>query len=103
MGGNTVDRTFEGQPDAVFESYQRAAANCGFSVLSASRDALTISFNTGRSSRTVGGQDLTASIFDEGGSCWVVGGGGPRKAEISMAVHNLRRRRTQGSVKQISG
>jgi len=75
MGGNTVDRTFKGQPDAIFESCRRAAANLGFTVLTASRDALTISFNTGRSFKTFGGQDLTASIFDEGGSCRVVVGG----------------------------
>ncbi|MDA0300854.1 MAG: SHOCT domain-containing protein [Actinobacteria bacterium] len=75
MGGKTVDRAFEGQPEAVFEACRRAAANLGFSVLTASKDALTISFNTGRSFKTVGGQDLTASIFDQGGSCRVVVGG----------------------------
>lgn len=75
MGGQTVDRAFQGQPEQVFEACRRAAANCGFSVLTASKDALTISFNTGRSFRTFGGQDLTASVFDEGGSCRVVVGG----------------------------
>ncbi|MGH2587424.1 MAG: hypothetical protein ACRDJE_21115, partial [Dehalococcoidia bacterium] len=50
-------------------------ADLGFSMLAIHPEALTLSFNTGRSMKSWSGQDLTASIFgDQNGSRVVVSG-----------------------------
>lgn len=54
---------------------RRAVAELGYSVIHTDGAAQIISFNTGRSMSSWAGQDLTASVFQEGdGSRVVVGG-----------------------------
>lgn len=75
MGGKTVERVYPGTTGRVFEACRRAVADLGYTMLAIHPEALTLSFNTGRSMKSWNGQDLSASIFSEqNGSRVVVGG-----------------------------
>lgn len=75
MAGKTIDRKVAASTVRAFEACRRATAELGYSITDVSKESLTISFNTGRSMKTWGGQDLTASLFDEGDSTLIVVGG----------------------------
>ena len=75
MAGKTIDRKVAASSLRAFEACRRATAELGYSITDVSKESLTISFNTGRSMKTWGGQDLTASLFDEGDSTLIVVGG----------------------------
>ena len=75
MAGKTIDRKVAASAVRAFEACRRATAELGYSITDVSKESLTISFNTGRSMKTWGGQDLTASLFDEGDSTLIVVGG----------------------------
>lgn len=75
MGGKTVERAFPSSIDHVYECCRRAVSDLGYTVLNSDSQSSTISFNTGRSFSTWNGQDLSASLFDEGGTTRVVVGG----------------------------
>jgi hypothetical protein len=74
-GGKTVERTFPSTINHVYECCRRATSDLGYTVLNSDPNSSTISFNTGRSWSTWHGQDLSASLFDEGGTTKVVVGG----------------------------
>lgn len=84
MGGKTIEGTFDATPARTFEACRSAVANLGYTVLTASRDSMTISFNTGRSMKSWGGQDLTASLFAAGGKTRVVVGGSLAKGGSAL-------------------
>ncbi len=75
MGGKTVEQTYKAGFDRTFEACRQAAAELGYSITAVSKESGTISFNTGRSMKTWGGQDLTANLFSSGSSTRVVVGG----------------------------
>ena len=75
MAGKTIDREYDASPEKVFEACRRAVGEMGYTVLFSDSAGFSISFNTGRSMKTWGGQDLTATVFSSGnGSKLVVGG-----------------------------
>lgn len=105
MAGKTIDREYAATPERVFEACRRAVGELGYTVLFSDSEGMSISFNTGRSMKTWGGQDLTATVFISGnGSKLVIGGsiaktGNPfggnqlgswgEKSDLSNKFHNL--------------
>lgn len=76
MGGKTYEETVSGQRDQVFAAATRVTSELGYHVVAVQKEAGVISFNTGRSMRSWGGQDMSATVIDlGGGTCRVVLGG----------------------------
>ena len=75
MAGQTFSQAFPAAADLVFSATLRAVSESGYSVVAADRSARLISFNTGRSMKSWAGQDLTATVWDQGDASSVVVGG----------------------------
>ena len=75
MGGKTVERDFKYPAPVIFEAARRSIASLGYTIVHSDSTGHTLSFNTGRSMSSWAGQDLTATIFDNGDSTRVVVGG----------------------------
>ncbi len=75
MAGKTIDRNYDASSARVFEACRRVVGELGYTVLFSDTAGKSISFNTGRSMKTWGGQDLTATVFDDGAGSKVVIGG----------------------------
>lgn len=71
MTGKTIERTVSGDQGRVFFACQRAVTQLGYSVLETNSKSF-ISFNTGRSMKSWGGQNLNATIISEGGVCRII-------------------------------
>ena len=75
MAGKTIDREYEASPQRLFEACRRAVGELGYTILFSDSNGFSISFNTGRSMKSWGGQDLTATIFESGDKSTLVIGG----------------------------
>jgi len=62
-----VVETFDAPPDAVFAAVQEAAREIAKSVDGVDPAARTLYFNTGMSMWSWNGQNMTASVIDDGG------------------------------------
>ena len=75
MGGKTIEKTFTASTERVFTACRHAVAELGYSVTTSDSAGGVLSFNTGRSMKTWGGQDLTASVLPSASGSRVVVGG----------------------------
>jgi hypothetical protein len=76
MAGKTIDQTFHAARDVVYAAAVEATARLGYTTLEARPEVGVLSFNTGRSMKSWAGQDLTATVIDEGnGTTQVIVGG----------------------------
>jgi hypothetical protein len=66
VAGETFDETFNAPSNTVFTAAVEAAACLGYTTLEARPEAGILSFNTGFSMKSFAGQDMTATMLDEG-------------------------------------
>src|SRR5699024_6816418 len=67
MGGQPLEDTYDASIDVTFELVRRAVSDLGFSIKHIDSVSRIISVNTGRSMKSLAGQDLTASCFHVNG------------------------------------
>jgi hypothetical protein len=71
----TEEMKFEASSARVFNACRVAMAQLSYTLISADETGRMISFNTGRSMKSFAGQDLQATVLDNGdGSRVIVGG-----------------------------
>ena len=71
----TEEMVFKASPARVFNACRVAMAQLSYTLISADETGRIISFNTGRSIKSFAGQDLQATVLDNGdGSRVIVGG-----------------------------
>jgi hypothetical protein len=71
----TEEMVFKASPARVFNACRVAMAQLSYTLISADETGRIISFNTGRSLKSFAGQDLQATVLDNGdGSRVIVGG-----------------------------
>lgn len=71
----TEEKKFEASSARVFNACRVAMAQLSYTLISADEAGRMISFNTGRSMKSFAGQDLQATVVDNGdGSRVIVGG-----------------------------
>ena len=71
----TEEKKFEASPARVFNACRVATAQLSYTLISADETGRMIAFNTGRSMKSFAGQDLQATVLDDGdGSRVIVGG-----------------------------
>src|SRR5665213_2771147 len=71
----TEEKKFEANSARVFNACRVAMAQLSYTLISADETGRMISFNTGRSLKSFAGQDLQATVLDNGdGSRVIVGG-----------------------------
>src|SRR5665213_4078556 len=71
----TEEKKFEANSARVFNACRVAMAQLSYTLISADETGRMISFNTGRSMKSFAGQDLQATVVDNGdGSRVIVGG-----------------------------
>ena len=71
----TEEKKFEASSARVFNACRVAMAQLSYTLISADETGRMISFNTGRSIKSFAGQDLQATVVDNGdGSRVIVGG-----------------------------
>jgi hypothetical protein len=102
MGGKMIQRDFEASAGRTFEAARRAVANLGYSVLQSDAVGLVLSFNTGRSMWSYGGQDLTATVSSGGSGSRVVVGGSLAVVEFAVNTETFNQRFSWGEKGRVS-